>query len=252
MSSLPATPLTQITPNVATTPREVGARMARLREQFNLTPQEVSERLHIRPRYITAIEEGQLEKLPGPVYARGYIQTYAEFLGLDPEPMIAEWFAAAPSAPSSPGLAARTPLAHPPRHALPMLEAQPWRAYLLIGLALLVVSILLAQLNTNDVTEDAPVDITVTPVPEDILASARTGVMPTPGNIDCLMHDQLLSCIYAQRPVQRLMAFEAPHWLNAGDAFSLVPLIAPSVADEAAATDETSNDEPDAAGSPDA
>ncbi|MBX9725674.1 MAG: helix-turn-helix domain-containing protein, partial [Rickettsiales bacterium] len=41
------------------TPREIGSQMAALREQFGLTPQEVSERLHIRTRYIHAIEEGR-------------------------------------------------------------------------------------------------------------------------------------------------------------------------------------------------
>ena len=39
--------------------------------------------LKIRPDYLIAIEEGRFEALPGPVYAIGYVRSYAAYLGLD-------------------------------------------------------------------------------------------------------------------------------------------------------------------------
>lgn len=76
------------------TPKEIGAYMGGLREHFKLSLQDVSERLHIRVRYVQAIEQSQIEQLPGKVYARGYVHTYAEFLGLDADQVAAQWFAA--------------------------------------------------------------------------------------------------------------------------------------------------------------
>jgi cytoskeleton protein RodZ len=39
--------------------------------------------LRIRPAYLSALEEGRPEELPGPAYAIGFVRAYAEFLGLD-------------------------------------------------------------------------------------------------------------------------------------------------------------------------
>lgn len=40
--------------------------------------------LRIRPEYLEALEEGAHARLPGRVYAIGFVRTYASFLGLDP------------------------------------------------------------------------------------------------------------------------------------------------------------------------
>lgn len=39
--------------------------------------------LHIPERYLTALEAGTWDLLPGEVYARGYLRSYAEYLGLN-------------------------------------------------------------------------------------------------------------------------------------------------------------------------
>ena len=44
--------------------------------------------LHIRLRYIDALEQGRLNELPGLAYTRGYLQAYASFLGLDKEEVL--------------------------------------------------------------------------------------------------------------------------------------------------------------------
>jgi hypothetical protein len=44
---------------------------------------EVAQTLRIRPEYLEALEEGDHARLPGRVYAIGFVRTYANFLGLD-------------------------------------------------------------------------------------------------------------------------------------------------------------------------
>jgi len=39
----------------------------------------------VRVANLAAIEDGDIESLPAPVYARGYLRTYARYLGLDPD-----------------------------------------------------------------------------------------------------------------------------------------------------------------------
>lgn len=62
---------------------QVGAilRQARNRRQVELAEVEAATR--IRRRYLQAIENEEWDVLPGGVYTRGFIRTYAAFLGLD-------------------------------------------------------------------------------------------------------------------------------------------------------------------------
>ena len=39
----------------------------------------------IRARYLTALEAGDYRDLPDPVYTRGFVRNYAQYLGLDPD-----------------------------------------------------------------------------------------------------------------------------------------------------------------------
>ncbi|HVA15197.1 MAG TPA: helix-turn-helix domain-containing protein, partial [Stellaceae bacterium] len=43
----------------------------------------VAASLRIRAAYLTAIEESRYDRLPGPVYAQGFVRAYAVHLGLD-------------------------------------------------------------------------------------------------------------------------------------------------------------------------
>lgn len=60
----------------------LGFMLGRYREQRGLTVHEVAEVLHVRSKYIEAMESGNFSQLPGDAYVRGYLQNYAEFLGL--------------------------------------------------------------------------------------------------------------------------------------------------------------------------
>ncbi|MBW4496235.1 MAG: DUF4115 domain-containing protein [Oscillatoria princeps RMCB-10] len=62
---------------------ELGARLHRVRLELNLSLEEVSMRTMIGPRHLEAIEEGQLEHLPEPIYIQGFIRRFANALGLN-------------------------------------------------------------------------------------------------------------------------------------------------------------------------
>ncbi|MEO8289770.1 MAG: RodZ domain-containing protein [Gaiellaceae bacterium] len=56
-------------------------REARLRQGFELPRVEADTK--IRAKYLRALEEERFEVLPGETYVKGFLRTYAEYLGLD-------------------------------------------------------------------------------------------------------------------------------------------------------------------------
>lgn len=63
--------------------RELGQVLRTQREELGLELNELENRTKIRKRYLIALEEGDWTILPGEVYARGFVRSYAEALGLD-------------------------------------------------------------------------------------------------------------------------------------------------------------------------
>lgn len=55
------------------------------REARHLSLSDVAENLHIRSVYLQSIEDEDWSVIGAPVYVRGFIRSYARFLGLDPE-----------------------------------------------------------------------------------------------------------------------------------------------------------------------
>lgn len=60
-----------------------GAQLRRLREQKGLSVGEVCERLKMPARQIEALETGDYQTLPEPVFVRGFLRSYARFLDMD-------------------------------------------------------------------------------------------------------------------------------------------------------------------------
>lgn len=63
--------------------RELGQVLRTQREELGLELNELESRTKIRKRYLIALEEGDWTILPGEVYARGFVRSYADALGLD-------------------------------------------------------------------------------------------------------------------------------------------------------------------------
>ncbi len=61
----------------------IGDSLREARHRRGLSPADVMKGIRIRERYLTALEEERWDMLPGEAYTKGFLRTYAEFLGLD-------------------------------------------------------------------------------------------------------------------------------------------------------------------------
>ncbi len=62
---------------------EMGMQLCELRQQQEISLEQVSSQTRIQPRLLRAIEQGKLENLPESVYIQSFIRQYADALGLD-------------------------------------------------------------------------------------------------------------------------------------------------------------------------
>lgn len=71
----------------------VGYTLRQERERQNLSINDIEQGTSIRALYIEAIENGEYDKLPGTIYAKGFIKNYANFLGIDADAAAKEFMA---------------------------------------------------------------------------------------------------------------------------------------------------------------
>jgi hypothetical protein len=69
----------------------VGTILRRARSRREVELSEVEAATRIRLRYLRAIEDEEWDVLPAGVYRRGFIRTYASFLGLDGERLVEDY-----------------------------------------------------------------------------------------------------------------------------------------------------------------
>ena len=68
---------------------ELGSLLTRAREARGLTLEDAERDTRISRRYLQALEAEQFEVIPAPVYARGFLRSYSQYLGLDPQEALA-------------------------------------------------------------------------------------------------------------------------------------------------------------------
>ncbi len=71
--------------------RTAGDILAQERQRLGLNEKEVADQLHITMHYVKALESNNYEKLPGAVFAKGYLKSYAILLGLDVEDLLSRY-----------------------------------------------------------------------------------------------------------------------------------------------------------------
>jgi cytoskeleton protein RodZ len=69
----------------------IGNTLAEARTRRGVDLDEVHAATGIRPRYLRAIEEEDWNALPEEFYARSFVRKYAQFLGVDPDPLVDEY-----------------------------------------------------------------------------------------------------------------------------------------------------------------
>lgn len=70
---------------------QIGVILEKKRLEKGLSLKEVEQATKIRTRYLEGLEREDPTSLPDPVYARGFLKTYANFLGLDGEQLSREF-----------------------------------------------------------------------------------------------------------------------------------------------------------------
>ncbi len=69
----------------------LGDLLRKKREEKKLSLADIEKGTNIRKLYIQAIEDGNYDKLPGEVFLKGFIKTYAKFLGLDGQALVEQY-----------------------------------------------------------------------------------------------------------------------------------------------------------------
>jgi len=160
------------------------------RMELGASLEEAERATRIRGRLIRALEDGEYDRLPNPGYVRGYISSYARFLGLDSAPLLAMYRAETgasriPTELDLPRAREAVPRGDRP-HALPA------RTYMLLAAAVAVVGLLafgisrcgrepesLPPLTDTAVEETETVPATDTAVPATTTAPVTTETVPT-------------------------------------------------------------------------
>ena len=70
---------------------EIGNSLREARERQGLGYPEIELATKIRSKYIRALEEEDFTAIPGDAYIRGFLRTYAEYLGLDSDVYVEEY-----------------------------------------------------------------------------------------------------------------------------------------------------------------
>ena len=74
----------------------VGAQLQRARQERKLSPADVTGETKIQPWVLEALEADRLHELMSPIYAKGFLVSYAKFLRLEPEPLLAQFLVSQP------------------------------------------------------------------------------------------------------------------------------------------------------------
>ena len=127
-------------------------REARVRQQIELGEAELSTK--IRARYLRALEEESFDALPAQTYVKGFLRTYADYLGLDGQLYVDEFNSRFGDGeePREPVVARRT--SHVARQHR-RLERR-WIAFALAGIAALVVFFIAAWKFGGNPNEQIP------------------------------------------------------------------------------------------------
>lgn len=114
--------------NRSSTLKELGTRLIKERQERGWSIEEVAERTRIPLRYLSAIETGDLDLLPEPVYVRAFIRKYADLVDMDGSALIKQ-MQASESEPPTPVAVPASQLVKP--------TLRPFHLWLLYGAVVL-------------------------------------------------------------------------------------------------------------------
>lgn len=159
---------------------ELGQVLQRAREEKGISLDDIQRITKIQRRYLEAIERGHFHVLPGHFYARAFIKSYAEAVGLDPNHIMSHFQSDLPSQPPTEQVERlrrrRVASANNP------FQGGRWvtKTLLVLFIALIIGVIYIAVVNSNGGTMTQPMPGgTVTPGAE-IVTPGGGGATPPP------------------------------------------------------------------------
>lgn len=173
--------------------QHLGAYLRDLRLHFRLDVAEVARRTHIRAKYIQAIEDEQPDLLPGRVYARGYVVTYAEFFGLAAEEFANLYMAQLSGGQPQVGREPVYFVPEPKRQQIARKGGMAW----MYGVGLLAAMAAGGYFLARE--DQLPAQNVVMDVPERLVEQLRNVVMPVAGNAECLLGESRFGCMQVRK-----------------------------------------------------
>ncbi len=79
----------------------IGEVLKRSRDRLKLDIGRIERDTKVRAKYLRALENEEWDVLPGPTYVKGYLRTYATYLGLDADALVDEYRRAVERSPAS-------------------------------------------------------------------------------------------------------------------------------------------------------
>ena len=76
---------------------DFGIRMQRLREARGVTLRDIAASTNLSIAQLEALERNDIARLPGGIFLRGIVRSYARQIGLDPEATLREFISSQPS-----------------------------------------------------------------------------------------------------------------------------------------------------------
>jgi transcriptional regulator with XRE-family HTH domain len=172
---------------------DIGKTLHEARARLGLTLEQAERSTRIRAYYLEALERGDLDLLPSPVQARGFLQNYATYLGLDSQAILQRYSEVLNSQRTGPFR--RTRLSEAPTRPTVRVRTRRFSADLIVAaiasVAVLAVLIggfgrLAASLRERNQAASAFLIPTFTPEPEEAtapgppVAAVGAGETPTP------------------------------------------------------------------------
>ena len=168
---------------------ELGKALAEARIARGLTLRDVERDTRINHKYLQSLEEGTLDDMPAPVYARAFMRTYAQYLGLNDRVLVQQL----PGAKPEPEMPALPQMAR--ERSVPLLSAS-WLVAGVVVVALLGLGMLLFWNRGGDdsaTVQNPPInqqgDEQVTPPPNQTLQPPvlEPGIVPSLEGHDVLV-----------------------------------------------------------------
>lgn len=77
---------------VKTGPASLGEKLRYIREEAGLSVEDLAETTRIQAKYLRCLENEELDKLPSPVYIKGFIQRWAQVCGVEADDLLLQFY----------------------------------------------------------------------------------------------------------------------------------------------------------------